>query len=98
MKVWTNYQIIGIKNMENKKDTTRDCDHTYLGLIKEDNNQWVLKMKEDEKLCNECSTLIDKVFFRCNTCSFGYVCCSMCYGKGISSFKAKRVVKAKHFD
>ena len=75
---------------QNKK-----CDHTYLGMILEDNSGYLNMVQEEEKNCGVCEKKIDSAFYRCNTCIFEYVCCKGCYGKSILDDRRKRSPKKK---
>jgi hypothetical protein len=96
--------LVTHKNIEsdidgNKQEkATKECDHSHLGLIKEENKQWATKLKEDGKLCDVCDKLIEKPFYRCITCSFEYVCCPECYGNKLANDNSKRVAKRKILD
>ena len=52
----------------------------------------------DAKLNNACIGLINDTFYRCDTCSFGYVCCMECYKEEMTRNKRKRVVKRKQYE
>ena len=75
----------------------KQCDHTYLGMILEDNKDWLKKIKEEGVSCGGCGDMISKPFYRCKICMFQYVWCQACYSKSVE-IKRKRLSKRKQYD
>ena len=57
-----------------------------------------LERECDARNCDECCGLIVDTFYRCETCSFDYVCCKECYKEERLNNKKKRTVKRKEYD
>ena len=93
--------VTGTKSTEMEDDDESDeelgqtkiCDHTYLGLRLEDNHDYLAVLEDEGKKCGACDQDITTDFYRCNTCSFEYVCCNGCYGISMAENKRRRSPK-----
>ncbi len=86
-----------VKGSDLETGESKECAHTYLGMVLEDNKEWLKALKEESVRCGGCNETIEEAFYRCATCQFEYVWCKSCYQQSAGT-KLKRVSKKKKIE